>query len=81
MIKPTGKFPDARQAESAFEKSRATTIGFVEQNNRNLKERYWYHPATGTIDLYLTIVLIAAHSERHFLQIEEVKQHPAFPKA
>jgi len=81
MIKPSGKFPDARQAEAAFEKSRATTIGFLAQNNRNFKERYWYHPATGTIDLYLTIVLIAAHSERHFLQIEEVKQHPAFPKA
>jgi hypothetical protein len=34
----------------------------------------------GTIDAYQGLVLLAAHGQRHVLQILEIKQHPNFPK-
>jgi hypothetical protein len=36
-------------------------------------------PAGGKWDAYEWVLLIAAHSERHTKQIEEVKANPNFP--
>jgi len=39
------------------------------------------HPLLNQLDAYQWILLIAAHSERHTAQIEEVKASPGFPGA
>lgn len=79
VIKPVGKFPTAAQAFQAFVTRRDGTIKYIRTTNDDLLNHFWKHPATGTIDLYQTILLIAAHSERHILQIIEIKQNIKFP--
>jgi uncharacterized damage-inducible protein DinB len=81
IIKPTGKFPSANAAYQTFANCRDATIEYISTTNDDLLNHFWQHPATGTIDLYQTILLIAAHSERHILQIIEVKNDINFPVA
>jgi hypothetical protein len=38
------------------------------------------HRAAGLLDGYQWILLMAGHTERHVLQIEEVKRQPGFPR-
>lgn len=80
VIKPTGKFPDTKSAYQAFESRRDATMQYITNTNDDLQNHFWQHPATGTIDLYQAILLISAHSERHILQIIEVKSDKNFPK-
>lgn len=80
VLKPTGKFPSLEIAEQAFTKQRDSCITYVNTTNADLHFHYWQHPATGTIDIYQMIILMAAHSKRHTLQIEEIKSNSNFPK-
>lgn len=80
QVKPTGRFPNATVALEAFRRQHEQIMMFVQNSNADLHNRYWKHPATGVIDLYQTLVLIAAHTQRHLLQIEEIKQTEGFPK-
>lgn len=80
QVKPTGRFPNAMVAREAFGRQHEQIMAFVQSSNADLHNRYWKHPATGVIDLYQTLVLIAAHTQRHLLQIEEIKQTEGFPK-
>jgi DinB superfamily len=80
VLKPTGKFPNLEIAEQAFTKQRDSCITYVNTTNADLHFHYWQHPATGTIDIYQMIILMAAHSKRHTLQIEEIKSNSNFPK-
>ena len=80
IIKPTGKFPNVEAIKQAFSKQRDNCMNYVNTSNDDLHYHYWKHPATGTIDLYQTIILLAAHCKRHTLQIEEVKAQANFPK-
>jgi hypothetical protein len=38
------------------------------------------HPAFQTLDAYQWILFMAAHSDRHTQQINEVKAQPRYPK-
>lgn len=80
VIKPTGRFADIQQTIAAFTQARAKNIEYINNTKDALRTHYWIHPATGLIDLYQTLLLIAAHSERHVLQIREVKASAGFPK-
>jgi len=80
MLQPVGRFANIQQAKDFFNNARQKNIDFVQLTNENLRNRYWQHPATGTIDLYQTILLLSAHCERHAAQIEEVKKGEGYPK-
>jgi uncharacterized damage-inducible protein DinB len=80
VIKPSGRFPTIESIKSVYEKQRANCISYLSTTQDDLHNHFWQHPATGTIDLYQSIILLAAHSKRHTLQIEEVKSSSNFPK-
>jgi len=80
QIRPTGRFPNMQIAMGAFQKQHTQIIDFVRTTPHNLRERYWKHMATGVIDLYQSLILIAAHTQRHLLQLEEVKANLNYPK-
>lgn len=80
IIKPTGRFPSAQASLQAFSQQREKVMDYIKTTPDDLRTHYWKHPATGTIDAYQTLLLIAAHMERHRLQIEEVKASAGFPK-
>ena len=80
MIQPETKFPDTQAALQAFVLRRDSTIYYIRSTQDDLKNNFITHPAAGTMDLYQALVMLAAHSERHTLQIEEVIADPNFPK-
>jgi len=79
-MKPAGQFSGEQAALDAFVLRRNSTIAYIGSTNDDLKDHFIIHPAFGTMDLYQELVLLAAHSARHTLQIEEVMASPGFPK-
>jgi len=80
MLQPVGKFPSTEAAIQAFTSRRDSTIAYISSTQDDLKNHFAQHPAFGTLNSYQLILMISGHSERHTLQIEEVKANPAFPK-
>jgi hypothetical protein len=80
FLKPSNKFKNSEEAVKAFVEQRDKNIEFVQTTNEDLRDHFMPHPALGPLDDYQWILLIAAHSRRHTLQIEEVKADPGFPK-
>lgn len=79
-VVPQGRFANADQAQAAFRLQHEQIVQFVQTSQANLRERYWQHPATGVVDLYQTLLLIAGHTQRHLLQLAEIKQAPGYPE-
>jgi DinB superfamily len=80
IIKPSGKFANIEAIKLAFMTQRDSTLTYIATTQDPLHTHYWKHPATGTIDLYQTLILMSAHTKRHIMQIEEVKNKSKFPK-
>lgn len=67
------------EAVSSFRDNRAKLIEYIKSTDADLRN----HMATlpfGSIDCYQMVLFIAAHSNRHMQQINEVKADPNFPK-
>src|SRR2546428_358846 len=75
---PTNRFGTPEGSIKHFVESRATTEGFFESAT-GLRDHVADSPM-GKLDGYEFVLLIAAHSERHTKQINEVKADPNFPK-
>jgi hypothetical protein len=75
---PTNKFADPATATAAFKKERAETIALT--STADLRTHADKHFAFGNLDAYGWFLFLSSHSERHTLQIDEVKAHADFPK-
>ena len=75
---PTNRFGSPEGSVKHFEESRATTEDFL-KSATGLSDHVTDSPM-GKLDGYEFVLLIAAHSERHTKQINEVKADPNFPK-
>ena len=73
-------FKSTADALAAFRAAREKLIQFVGTTNEDLRNHVVTFPA-GSYDAYQMILFIAAHSNRHTQQIEEVKADPNFPKS
>lgn len=80
VFRPSGRFTNPQEAISVFNKQRQKTIDFIKITNHDLRNHFWKHPLTGTIDLYQTLILMSAHLERHIEQIEKIKSNEYYPK-
>ena len=76
---PTNRFGNPAAAIEAFKKERATTIALATTGG-DLRTHADKHFLFGPLDAYGYFLFLSGHSERHTLQIEEVKAHPDFPK-
>ncbi len=74
IFKPSNKFKTVDDAISAYATQRLSTIDYVKTTQDDLRNHFWKHPLTGTIDLYQTLLLMSAHLERHTEQIEGIKK-------
>jgi hypothetical protein len=79
-LKPTNRFGSPQAAIDHFVESRAQTEAFV-KDTPGLRDHAADSPVGTKWDAYEFVLLIAAHSERHTKQIEEVKADPNFPKS
>ncbi len=75
---PTNRFSSPEGSIKHFVESRATTEDFL-KNTTGMRDHVLESPM-GKLDAYEFVLLVAAHSERHTKQINEVKADPNFPK-
>ena len=78
-LKPTNRFGSPDAALKHFLESRSTTEAFLTSHD-DLREHAADSPLGKKLDAYEWVLFIAAHSERHTKQINEVKADPNFPK-
>jgi hypothetical protein len=77
---PRGRFSTVAEAVAHFRAMRERTLRFIEQTGEDLRATEVTHPhrAVGVISTYECLLLMGTHAQRHALQIEEVKNSPAY---
>ena len=78
-LKPSNRFGSHAASLMHFEESRAQTVKFLKET-KDLRGHASDSPLGQKLDAYEWVLFIAAHSERHTKQINEVKADPNFPK-
>lgn len=76
---PVGRWTDRLELMAELRRARAETVAFAEETEADLHGHFFPHIAFGDLDCYQWLVLVGRHSDRHALQIEEVKAHVGFP--
>jgi len=78
-LRPVNRFGSPDEALKHFVESRAQTEDFLKKTP-DLRAHAIDSPLGKQLDAYEWVLFIAAHSERHTKQINEVKADPNFPK-
>jgi hypothetical protein len=78
-LQPNNRFGSPKDSLKHFQESRAKTIKFL-KDTKDLRLHAVDSPLGKQLDGYEWVLFIAAHSERHTKQINEVKADPNFPK-
>ncbi len=78
-LRPTNRYGSPEAAQKHFLESRARTLDFL-QKTPDLRAHAADSQLGAKLDAYQWILFIAAHSERHTKQINEVKADPNLPK-
>ncbi len=73
-IRPKGRFTTREETIRVFEERRAANIAYVRQTSEPLRERFAPHPFAGVLDGYQWVLTLAAHTDRHAAQIEEIRK-------
>lgn len=76
---PKDRFSNRDEAQLEFAKRRENTMEFVRNTKLDLR-RYRLQGPAGPIDAHQWLLMMAAHTERHAKQIEEIKSHELYPK-
>ena len=74
---PHGTYPSVKESLAAFRKLRSTLLETAKTSDEDFRGRPLLE---GNQDLYQWFLMISTHSQRHILQIREVKANPAYPK-
>lgn len=75
---PKGQFRELAPALAAFRDLRATLLNYV----RTSQEDWRHHMIAGwRRDAFQWLLMISAHSQRHILQIREIRHAPGFPQS
>jgi hypothetical protein len=80
FLRPTHRWPDRQALIDHFKESRDRAIAYIENTQDDVHDHFGPHPAFQLLDAYQWILFISAHSNRHTLQILEVKANSSFPK-
>jgi hypothetical protein len=75
---PTGKWKDISGSLGEFRKLRETMRSYARTTDDDLRSR---RLIDGNMDVYQWFLMISSHSQRHILQIREIKADPRFPGA
>ncbi len=73
-IRPKGRFATREETIRAFEERRAANLAHVRETSDPLRDRFASHPFAGLIDGYQWVLFLAAHTDRHAEQIEEIRR-------
>jgi hypothetical protein len=73
---PSGK-TTVQSSLAGFRKLRSTMKDFTRTTQEDLRGRQLKE---GNMDVYQWLLMISTHSQRHILQIREIKAHSTFPR-
>jgi hypothetical protein len=73
---PNGQFKTAQEALASFRQLRVSMLEFARATQEDLRGRQL---KDGNMDVYQWLLMISTHSQRHILQIREVKAHAGYP--
>jgi hypothetical protein len=73
---PKGQFATAAEALAAFRTLRATMLATAKTSQDDFRGRPFMG---GGQDVYQWFLMISTHSQRHILQIREIKADPKYP--
>lgn len=79
VVRPVGAWSSAAELTAEFRKARAGTVAFAAETDADLRDHFFPHIAFGDLDCYQWLVVLAQHTLRHVLQIEEIKADSAYP--
>jgi len=74
---PHGTFKSAAEALAAFRKLRASMRDYATTTTDDLRSRKLLE---GNMEVYQWFLMISTHSQRHILQIREIKSHAGYPR-
>jgi DinB superfamily len=73
---PTGRWPTVQGSLEEFSKRRATMREYAKSTGEDLRG---HALIDGNMDVYQWFLMISTHSQRHILQIREIKAHAGYP--
>ena len=74
---PTGKWTDVRDSLGEFRKLRVTIRNYAATTKEDPRSRMLLE---GNMDVYQWLLMISTHSQRHILQIREIKANASYPR-
>ena len=78
-LRPTGRWDSLEATIEVFKASRKKTLDYAHGTQEDLRSHILAFPE-GDMDAYQFLLFLSGHTERHTLQIQEVKAHSDFPK-
>jgi hypothetical protein len=81
MLKPSNKWKTMDEMIAEFKEKRKATMAWVETTKAEARSHAIPNPDFKELDAFQWILLLSAHTERHTLQILEVKADPKYPKS
>jgi hypothetical protein len=75
---PAGQFTSLDESLAAFRKLRSTIRQYAATTLEDPRSRMLLE---GNMDVYQWLLMISSHSQRHILQIREIKAHASYPRA
>ena len=79
-VRPTGRWPDFDELLGQFGKARDRSMKFAAETQADLRSHFFPHFVFRDLDCYQWLVFLGAHTERHVLQIEEIRADHGFPR-
>ena len=80
-LRPTARWANREEVAKEFQARRARTLALAAPPaEAELRKRVAPSQIFGTLDAYQYILFLSGHTERHVMQIREVKASPDFPK-
>ena len=81
VLQPTSRWASRDEVAKEFQARRARTLALAAPPaETELRKRVSPHPVFKTLDAYQWILYLSGHTERHVMQIREVKASLDFPK-
>jgi hypothetical protein len=74
---PKGRFKNVQESLAEFRKLRATIRSYAATTQEDPRSRMLLE---GNMDVYQWLLMISSHSQRHILQIREIKAHASYPR-
>ena len=74
---PKGKLPDLGISLAEFRKLRKTIRDYAATTKEDPRSRMLLE---GNMDVYQWLLMISTHSQRHILQIREIKANASYPR-